>query len=149
MTIQDLGSFGEFLSAIAVVLSLLYVAKQVRDNSKQTQRNTATVMAAIAQDGFSPLYTTPENIRIWHVGRLRPEELTSDELETFFMFMTRQIFNYENAVSAYEEGTYEEDLFMSQSTYYGSLINTPGGRLWLDKGDMPVREKSRKYLGVT
>ena len=148
MSIQDLGSIGELVSAIAVVLSLFYVAIQIKDNSKQTRRNTATVMAGLAQDGFQPIYANPENLRIWHVGRLRPDELTPDELETFFMFMTRQIWNYENAVSAYEEGTYEEELFQGLSEYYVFLLDCHGGKLWIERGDLPLREQTRKYLGV-
>lgn len=148
MSIQDLGSMGELVSAIAVVLSLFYVAKQIKDNSKQTQRNTAAVIAGLAQDGFEPIYSHPENLRIWHVGRLRPDELTADELETFAMFMTRQIWNYENAVSAYEEGTYEDELFQGLSAYYASLLNCPGGELWLERGDLPLSKKSRAHLGV-
>ena len=34
MTISDLGSIGEFVSSIAVVFSLVYVAIQVRENSR-------------------------------------------------------------------------------------------------------------------
>ena len=49
--LEQLGNIGEFIGAIAVVLSLFYVAKQIKDNSKQTQRNTAAVMAGLAQDG--------------------------------------------------------------------------------------------------
>ena len=149
MSIQDLGSIGELVSGIAVVLSLFYVAKQIKDNSKQTQRNTAAVIAGLAQDGFEPLYADPENLRIWHSGRLRPEELTPNDLETFFLFMTRQIWNYENAVSAYEEGTYEEELFQILSEYYRSILLCPGGTLWMKKGDLPMREQTRSYLGAT
>ena len=35
MTISDLGSLGEFISSIAVVLSLIYVAFQLRQNTKE------------------------------------------------------------------------------------------------------------------
>lgn len=146
MDIQDLGSLGELIAAIATVATLFYVAKQIKDNSKQTQRNTATVVAGLAQDGFEPIYSHPENLRIWHAGRLDPESLDESELETFYMFMTRQLWNYENAVSAFEEGTYEEDLFTSLTAYYQFLLDCPGGDLWIERGDLPLREQTKKHL---
>ena len=148
MSLQDVGLISELISAIAVVLSLLYVAKQIRDSSTQTKRNTATVLAAIAQDGFAPIYNTPENLRIWHVGRFNPDELDEGELRTFFMFMERQLWNYENSVSAYHDGTYEKELFDNLSAAYGAVASTPGGLLYLEKGDLALTDKAKEYLGV-
>ncbi len=41
MSIQDLGALGEFISSIAVVLTLIYLAVQIRQNTKTT-RTTAS-----------------------------------------------------------------------------------------------------------
>ncbi len=38
MSIQDLGSLGEFIASIAVVISLVYLAYQVRQNTQQQRR---------------------------------------------------------------------------------------------------------------
>jgi hypothetical protein len=40
MTLQDLGNIGEFVAAIGVVVSLIYLAIQVRAGSRQTEENT-------------------------------------------------------------------------------------------------------------
>ena len=37
MNINDLGSIGEFVSSIAVLISLIYLAVQIRSNSKETR----------------------------------------------------------------------------------------------------------------
>ena len=39
MTIQDLGSIGEFVGAFAVVLSMLYLAVQIRQNTAELKRS--------------------------------------------------------------------------------------------------------------
>ncbi len=41
MSIQDLAALGEFISSIAVVLTLIYLAVQIRQNTKTT-RTTAS-----------------------------------------------------------------------------------------------------------
>ena len=58
MTLQDLGSLGEFVGAVAVVTSLFYLAVQIRQNTRalhtttyaQTAEQAWLVNLAIAQD---------------------------------------------------------------------------------------------------
>ena len=59
MTLQDLGSLGEFVGALAVVMSLFYLAVQIRQNTRALHTSTYAQTAeqawqanlAIAQDG--------------------------------------------------------------------------------------------------
>ncbi len=37
MTLQDLGNLGEFIASIAVVKTLIYVARQIRQSSEASQ----------------------------------------------------------------------------------------------------------------
>jgi hypothetical protein len=37
MTLQDLGNLGEFIGSIAVVITLIYVARQIRQSSEVSQ----------------------------------------------------------------------------------------------------------------
>ena len=45
MTLEDLGNIGEFVGAVAVVVSLLYLAVQIRQNSRLL-RSAASQAAA-------------------------------------------------------------------------------------------------------
>ena len=45
-TIQDLGAIGEFVGAIGVVPTLIYLAYQIRQNTFQLEQNTLTARAA-------------------------------------------------------------------------------------------------------
>jgi hypothetical protein len=46
MSWQDLGSIGEMISAIAVVVSLIYLAFQIRQNTSQIDQNTEAARAS-------------------------------------------------------------------------------------------------------
>ena len=90
MTLQDLGSLGEFIGAIAVVISLVYLAAQIRQNTRalhsssyaQSAEQLWLVNLAIAQDR--------DLARIWTefvAGEpLTPEDTTRLEasLDCFF-----------------------------------------------------------------
>ncbi len=46
MSLEALVNFGEFVSGIAVVISLIYLAMQVRANSEHLKENTASIQGA-------------------------------------------------------------------------------------------------------
>jgi hypothetical protein len=65
MSIQDLGSLGELVGAVAVVLSLIYLATQIRQNTQATRaasyedvaQGVRAFMALIANDeGVADIY---------------------------------------------------------------------------------------------
>ena len=43
MSLEDLGNIGEFVAAVAVVISLVYLAIQIRQNTTQMRQNTIAV----------------------------------------------------------------------------------------------------------
>ena len=43
MTLEDLGNVGEVVAAIGVVVSLIYLARQIRQNTAHLSQNTQTV----------------------------------------------------------------------------------------------------------
>lgn len=46
MSIEALGNLGDFVGGVAVVITLIYLALQIRQNSRQIAMNTATTQAA-------------------------------------------------------------------------------------------------------
>ena len=49
MTLQDLGNLGEFIGAIAVVVTLVYLALQIRQNTAHLSQNTRSVHLSALQ----------------------------------------------------------------------------------------------------
>ena len=97
MTIQDLGSIGEFIGAFLVFATLIYLIIQVRANTRSNQlmmfesftRDMNDVNMGIAQD--------PELTRIWKEGTTHPEKLSPLDADRYF-FLMAQYFNIFNAI---------------------------------------------------
>lgn len=87
MTLEDLGNIGEFVGAIAVVVSLLYLAVQIRHSSRVSQfeahRNLSESIASV----LSEIATNPDLYRLWKVMTESPEEATADDRERFGMLL--------------------------------------------------------------
>ena len=61
-TIQDLGAIGEFVGALGVVITLGYLAYQIRQNTTQSKQNTLTAKAAAVNASNPSLRETRRSI---------------------------------------------------------------------------------------
>ena len=148
-TAQLLGNFGEFFGAIVVVMSLIYVGKQIRDSSAQIRVNTTTTTASLIQDGFAPLYTTKENQDVWHAGLNTPDDLPEDQYRRFEMLMYRMFYSYQVCIVQHDAGVIDEDQFKASSFYFRHLYRTPGGRRWWSQMHTAFSDRMRYHLEVT
>lgn len=62
MTISELGSLGEFVGAIGVVITLIYLAFQIRQNTDQLKQNASMAKAAAVKNSNSALRQTRQAI---------------------------------------------------------------------------------------
>ncbi len=145
MTIQDLGSIGEFVAAIATVATLAYLAAQIRQNTKQARLATTREVVASIQAGFAPLYS-PGYVRIWRLGRYHPGQLDEDEQQAFEMLLERQLSNFQNLVYQYDSDTFDQELFQSTLAFFRGLVSTPGGAAWWRDHSSGFTPATRRYL---
>lgn len=145
MTIQDLGSLGEFIAAIATVATLGYLAVQIRQSTKQARLTASRELGSALHEGFSPLFN-PGFARIWRLGRYDPDQLDEDERAAFGMLLERQLYSFQNVVHQYENGVLEKDLFESMLALFGDLLSTPGGATYWSKNSWKFNPAVRAYF---
>ena len=146
MNWEAIGAVGEVVGALAVFLTLLYLARQVRDGSKQTRLNTTSNLASLSQESFAPIFNSEQNQRIWHQGLDAPSELSEEELRIYFTYMDRVFYSYQLLVTYYSSGVVEDDLFATQSAYFKYLFHTTGGQEWHRITALQLTEQAIKYL---
>jgi hypothetical protein len=83
---QDLGSIGEMISAIAVVISLIYLAFQIRQNTSQIDQNTEAARATAFDSSIAhtmvarqAIFENEDVARIYHDGSIDPESLSDHD----------------------------------------------------------------------
>jgi hypothetical protein len=95
MSLSDLASVGSFVSAIAVVISLVYLSVQIRQNTRHQRASMQQARAASTVDMM--LRTTeaemPETILR---GRAGDPDLEPEKLEKFLRIMTAIFVNFED-----------------------------------------------------
>jgi hypothetical protein len=129
MTIEELGSIGELVGAIATVATLIYLAIQIRSNSRITR--SAALQATL--DGgrdhtIAPILNNPELVGLYRRGMTSLEYLDADEQARFTWFLCESVLQMQNIMHLHEEGilaTIEYDAWMA---YTASIITTPGAK---------------------
>jgi hypothetical protein len=130
MNLQDWGAIGEVIGALAVVITLIYLAKQIRQNTHameearrlalaQTYQMRSDALQAMLVDAADSEYIGPIIIRLTGLGY--PEDvtaldaLTDAERGRFRMWQIAQQTHWDNMHYQYQQGyldrEYYEDAF--------------------------------------
>ena len=117
-----------FISAVAVVVTILFLAVEVRNNRNATQSNSLDVLAA----GFSEINYNiigdSEFADIWETGLASPEKLNSQVTIRLSMYM-QCYFNHYTALRKYHElGVLPEEEWQAYLSAISAIVNTPGGQ---------------------
>ena len=86
MSWDAISAIGEIVGAAAVVVTLLYLSRQIREYSRQMIITSLTDSTGIVADAFVPIYNNQHNLRIWVSGIKAPEALNEEDLEIFMLF---------------------------------------------------------------
>lgn len=129
---ETLGNLGDFIGGIGVVITLLYLAIQIKRNTEQTRLNTAGDSWSGILEAFEPFYYG-ENSAIFQRGLAGDSELTEGEFLTFAFLMTRMLGQFELSLYQNRHGALDEELLAMQSRIIQSIVITPGGRQWWER----------------
>ena len=128
MTIQELGSLGELLAAIATLATLVYLARQIRQNTSFARSaNFGTWIEAInrANDTLIEISDFARDA----LAKSRP--LSESETIRFFAYCGQVLNAGEAFFLFHQDGTVDDQYFLSKMAAVRALLATPGGReLW-------------------
>jgi hypothetical protein len=117
MNWDALGSVAELVAAVAVIVSLLYVAAQVR-------HGIATAKATAYQEVYRDLRETLMGVANDPIPKLfRGERLNQEELERLPKILLLRMRAYENWWVQHREGILGDDIF---EAYISHMTNTLG-----------------------
>jgi len=130
MTLSDLADLAEIVGSAAVVISLVYLAIQIRQNTKSVRNSTLQANTAL----WSSLLTTlaePGIVEAYSAGMSGAPDTRSVHYTQFFLICRGLFVAFENQHYQFREGA------LDRATYEGyeraisqQLLAFPGFRLW-------------------
>ncbi len=137
MTLQDLGNIGEFVGAIGVIASLVYLAVQIRQNTRAVRSNTSQAITDARVEFLKSITDDAEVAKIFRSGLLDRESLEGDERLRFDLLMGRFTATMENYYYQHCQGTMDTDQWTRVLEILRYFMATPGGQSWWS--DRPIR----------
>ena len=132
MTIQELGSIGEFVGSVLLLVSIFYLALQVRQNSK-TLSNTAFLDAVRDSNYLDHVFLEdPNRDRILTKGSESLDSLTEDELAQFNRLWMIILRDYCAVLRLEASGVLEKGEISASFETSLAGYNKPGIREWWD-----------------
>ncbi len=146
MTLQDLGSIGEFVAAIATLLTLIYLAAQIRQNTRAV-RSTAFQQVV---DSFSEISLAmglnPEVSEIFDRAREDPSSLDSGEQSRYRLILLSFFRRAESVFFQSEQGTLEAESWEGIRESLKVILRGQGGRQFWDENSHVFNSRFRTFV---
>jgi len=136
MSIMELGALGEFVGAFAVVATLVYLAFQIRQNTKQLALNEQTSRVAAANASATALrverrsaYENADLADLWLRGMSDPDDLSESDYYRFRLFMQNAMDGMWDIYSQTAATGYAPEIWKTQGiSVVSRLVASVGGR---------------------
>jgi hypothetical protein len=128
MTIEQLGGLGEFIGALAVVVSLIFIAREIRENSRST-RLAALQTAMESSQRIIELPARDRDLaRVIRIGSNDPDSITEDEYAQYRYWLILSLRSTENLFVQYKSGALDHETWVARAGVVSFMMDTPGGR---------------------
>ena len=126
MTLQDLGSLGEFVAAIATLVTLAYLALQIRQNTREAQAVSRNSVSQSFIDLLTHVSSDSEIAKLVRRGFIDPGSLDDDDTMRFDCIIAALFQNFEAAFAQWRRGVLTDDDWVKWEVLIKQYMAQPG-----------------------
>ena len=130
MTLDDLGNIGEFVGAIAVVITLGYLAFQIRQNTRTARSATHQAWVSAAAQINLVVLQNRDIARVWRSGSEDPGQLDPEELLQFNAYVLQMFRAFEALYLMFLNGAVDATYWNSQVQSCRAVMTPSGVQSW-------------------
>ncbi len=132
-TLQDLGSLGEFVGAIGVVVSLIYLARQMHQNTTSVRAASFNSMTENSLRLLEPSFREADFADFLHRAQRDPSSLSPMELVRWDAYMTAVYRHFGNLVYQYRVGALDRQMWQSYRETLKKHLSIPSWQTWFEE----------------
>ena len=140
MTIEELGNLGDFLAAIATIITLIYLALQIRQNTSLLKLSELRGIQDDADRWRSLLIESKDVASIYRRGLLDPECLDADDRLRFRMLQDQLFFGWQATFSQNPANPKVAPGFVK------STLASTGGKIYWQKSKFRFNKDFVEYV---
>jgi hypothetical protein len=134
VTLDDLGNLGDFVGGIAVVVSLIYLAYQIRRNTLSIQAATIQSATQAGTEIMELMAREPDVLRLLYAGSHDFDALSDFDRFRFGTVMGAMLYRFENLVAQTQRGHLPPDSWAGIVNRLRGTFALPGTRAWWERG---------------
>jgi hypothetical protein len=127
------GAIAELVGATAVVVTLIYLSFQLKQNTKSVNSNNSNTLMQGFNQVNTAVFSNPAVAQILYSGLDAPEQLSSVEQHQFAHVMASVMNIYRNLYHQYLDGTFPERSWVPWAREAKQLLESPGGAYFLSR----------------
>lgn len=146
MNWDAVSAIAEVIGVILIIVSLIYLAVQIRQNTKSVIAATELDTGRQWSELHSRVAHSPDMVDIWDKGLTDPDDLTPTEKRRFVWFVAEYFFLVENLYRQRQLGYISQDTWSQHEAAVAGLLRHPVLQRWWASGVSPYSQAFRKVI---
>ena len=130
MTLSDLGDLGDFVGGVGVVVTLVYLAIQIRRNTQAVHAASLDSVTASHMEFHRSIWGDPELNELWFDARIGRRELSEAESRRFAFIVATCARHWETAYQKARGGTLEHTAWAGMHQELVTVFADPGSQVY-------------------
>ena len=149
MKLEAINALAQLIAAIGVIVSLFYLAAQIRQNTRSMRAVVVDSLAHSLIDLLSPQAYDLEAIRAFAAAVEDWHGVTEEDRARSLSFMFPTFKLFENAWFQQRQGTLDKQQWEGWDAYIRMYYHRPGVKTWWSLRKMAFAPGFRHYLEAT
>jgi len=130
MTLDQVASIGEIISGIAVIISLVYLAIQIRTNTEAERSSTYQSIVSDFGAMNNTMASTPELSHMFVQAMENYHQLSSDQKARISQIFFQCFRYFENMFYQHKKGYLDEEVWIGWKRLMLTYYSRPGFQTW-------------------
>jgi hypothetical protein len=127
---EAIGAVGEIFGALAVVITLVYLARQIRQDAVATTSSAMGSWLADYNNMVLEILRDPEVAQIFRQGLTDFEQLDENDQMRFHAWMVAHFLNAQNVFLQLNDGIMHRRIADQILPFNAAMLNSKGGLYW-------------------
>ena len=144
--LEDLGNLGDFIGGLAVVVTLVYLAFQIRHNTMSVEAAAVQSASQSFADIVESFARDPEMMKLYLRGIRDYESLSGEDRQRFAAIMGSMLHRFEGLVVLSDRGILPPRSWDGAVNRLRGTFALPGTLVWWQRGRYVFNERLRIWV---
>jgi hypothetical protein len=149
MNWEVIQAISSIVGTVAVTLTVVYLAAQIKRSTKATYSQTYQFATQALGDMAALVGETKEKARVFSLGMADPSKLDDDEYLQFAYLGIGLFRRYENVFFQYQSGMIDDDFWVGHRDNLLWFYHRPGTQVWWKERRLGFSRSFREFLEST